>query len=291
MRDIYYFIRHPTQPAYRIKGIGLGRLCETVRLYAARKASATPLPKDDIRGPAKSNCYLRVHLDGQIFFLGSYFGDELTILTRLFKPDGVFIDAGAKLGKFSIAAAIVAKKSKVVACEPVVEYWQRLMVNVFLNGFDHVHVMPLAFGKVERALPIYDQQETFSDGTPHEGLTVPFSSNSRGAAREVAAVRRLYDVLEQIEVPRANVIKLDIAGTEWIALRGATNTLASVRPVLILEIGRETYQAADYEPETFAKRIIDQGYRIERSGEDGKTLVVTPAQLGDFQNVVAYPVA
>jgi hypothetical protein len=151
--------------------------------------------------------------------------------------------------------------------------------------------MPLALGEQESSLPIYDQQETFSDGTRHEGLPTLFGFGSRGTVREVVDVRRLDDVLAELSVNRVDVIKLDIEGAEWSALRGATNTLSKYRPVLIVEIGRETCQAAGYEPEAFAQWIIERGYRIEKIMEGGKTQVIAPEQLGNFQNIVAYPVA
>lgn len=291
MFDIFYFCRLLTQPAYRIQGLGLGCLCEIVRRYAAHHAPAEPLKIDDFRGAAKFNCYLQDHMGGQIFFRGSYSGSQLTLLESLLKVDSVFVDAGANQGEFSIAAACVVKYGKIISFEPVAEYRKRLIANIELNAFNHVQVMPLALGDVDGELPIFDQSEIFSDGTRNEGLPSLFASNSRGKAREIVAVRRLDDVLVNLQVTRVDVIKLDIEGAEWIALRGASRTLAKYRPILILEIGRETCQAAGYEPEEFVQWIIEQGYRIEKIGDGGRMQTIAPAQLDDFQNIVAYPQA
>ncbi len=290
MREMYYFFRQLTKPAYRIKGIGFGRLCEMVRRYAVQNAPATALQIDDFRGGAKFNCYLREHMGGQIFFRGSYSGDQLTLLELLLKEDSIFVDAGANHGEFSIAAARIARLGKVIAFEPVAQYQQRLLANIALNNFKQVQVMPLALGDVDGELPIYDQEAIYSDGTRHEGLPTLFASVSRDTAREVVAVRRLDDVLMEIKIARVDIMKFDIEGAEWIALRGAINTLVKYRPILILEIGRETCQAAGYEPQAFAQWIVGHGYRIEKICDGGKTEVITPAQLGDFQNIVAYPV-
>jgi hypothetical protein len=102
-------------------------------------------------------------------------------------------------------------------------------------------------------------------------------------------VRRLDDVLDELGILRVDVIKLDIEGAEWIALRGAVNTLARCRPTLILEIGRETCQAAGYEPEALVEWLTSMNYRIEKIIDGGKTLPINPALLDDFQNIVAYP--
>jgi hypothetical protein len=100
MMSFFYFLRRVTQPAYQIKGVGVGRLCEIVRRLVARHAPSYPLQIDDFRGNTKFNCYLREHMGGQIFFRGSYSGDQLTLLERLLKADSVFVDAGANQGEF-----------------------------------------------------------------------------------------------------------------------------------------------------------------------------------------------
>lgn len=289
MTAIYYFLRCLTRPAYRIKGIGIGRICEFVRGWAARHAPQTPLLIDDFRGNARFRCFLREHMGGQIFFRGSYSGDQLTLIEKLLDTHSVFIDAGANQGEFSIAAARIVQQGKVIAFEPVSEYRERLIENIRLNGFGNVQVITAALGEKEGSLPIYDRQEKFTDGTRNEGLPTLFASESRHHAREVVQVRRLDDVLRELGIPRVDVIKLDIEGAEWIALRGAVNTLASCRPTLILEIGRETCRAAGYEPEALVEWLTSLNYRIEKVIEGGKTLPINPALLDDFQNIVAFP--
>jgi hypothetical protein len=102
-------------------------------------------------------------------------------------------------------------------------------------------------------------------------------------------VNRLDDVLKDLGVSRVDIIKLDIEGAEWMTLRGAVETLARCRPILILEIGRETCLDAGYEPEALVDWLTSQGYRVEKIMNNGKTVPLTFSALGDFQNVVAYP--
>ena len=230
-------------------------------------------------------------MGSQIFFRGSYSGELLTLLESLLKPDATFIDIGANQGEVTVAAALAALQGRVIAFEPVAEYRQRLRNNIELNAFAHVEILPYALGDIEGMFPIYDQPAPFSDGTRHEGLSTLFASSSRGTVRELVSVKRLDDVLAGMGVDRVDVIKLDIEGAEWAALRGASCTLTRYRPVLIVEIGRETCQAAGYQPSEFAQWIIEQGYRIEKIIEGGKTLAITPEQLSDYQNIVAYPEA
>ena len=290
MTAFYYFLRSVTKPAYRIRGIGLGRLCELVRRWAARHAPQQPLQIDDFRGRARFNCFLREHMGGQIFFRGSYSGEQLTLLETLLTVDGVFLDVGANQGEFSIAAAGIVRQGKVIAFEPVTEYRARLHENIRLNSYTNIQVVPAALGEHSGSLPIYDRQELFEDGTRNEGLPSLFLSGSRPQVREVVSVRTLDDVLSEMGMSRVDLIKLDIEGAEWMALRGATKSLTRWRPTLILEIGAETCRAAGYEPQALAEWIAGLNYRIEKITEDGNTVPIGADELGNFQNIVAYPI-
>lgn len=289
MTAVFYFLRRLTKPAYRIKGLGLGRICEAIRRWAARHAPDTPLLITDFCGNARFKCFLREHMGGQIFFRGSYSGDQLTLLGKLLNRSSVFVDAGANQGEFTVAAARMVPQGMVYAFEPVSEYRERLIENVRLNGFRNVEILPLALGEQDGVLPIYDQQEDFTDGTRHEGLPTLFSSGARRHLREVVPVKRFDEIVGELKLSRIDVIKLDIEGAEWIALRGAINSIGRFRPVLILEIGRETCRAAGHEPEALVQWLAKLGYRVEKIVDGGKTEPLDPVSLGDFQNVVAYP--
>lgn len=289
MTHIYYILRRLTQPAYRVQGLGLGRLCELVRRWAARNAPKTPFLIQDFRGDAKFLCFLKEHMGGQIFFRGSYSGDQLSMIEKRLDPHAVFLDVGANQGEFSVAAARVLGFGKVIAFEPVTEYRERLAGNVALNGFNNVLIVPVALGEQEGSLPIYDENAPFADGTRNEGLPTLFAFGSRNHPREVVRVRPLDDVLDELDVARVDLIKLDIEGAEWMALRGAKNTIQRYRPVLILEIGRDTCRSAGYEPEALVEWLGAQNYRIEKIIEGGRTVPMTSSLLGDFQNIVAYP--
>lgn len=290
MTQFFYLLRILTQPLYRIKGIGFGRLCEFVRLWAARHARSTSYVIKNFRGNASFRCFLQEHMGGQIFFKGSYSGCQLTLVERFLPNDGVFLDVGANQGEFSITAARVVSRGKVIAFEPVSEYRERLLANIKLNQFENVHVVAAALGEQEGELPIYDHAGSFSDGTRHEGLPTLFISGTRSNPVEIVVVKRLDDVLKDLGISRVDVIKLDIEGAEWIALRGAVKTLAICRPILILEIGRETCLGAGYTPEALVDWLTSQGYRVEKIMDSGKTVSLASSALGDFQNVVAYPI-
>ena len=288
-KSIWYIVRRLTRVAYRVKGIGLGRLSEAVRRYAARVAPEEPLIIEDFCGDLKFRCYLREHMGGQIFFRGSYSEDQLALLSTLLSSDATFIDVGANQGEFTVFGGSLVRCGKVIAIEPVAEYRQRLEENIRLNDLSNVQVIPFALGDTEGEIPIYESSEPFDDGTHHDGLATLFASEKRAKPREMVRVRRLDEVLAELDVHRIDIIKLDIEGAEWAALRGGVDTLVRYRPILFVEIGKETCLAAGYKPQDFVQWIIQQGYRVEKIGPGGISHPMSLKQLDDFQNIVAYP--
>lgn len=59
-------------------------------------------------------------------------------------PDGVFIDVGAHVGKYSIAFGKRLRRGLVVAIEPMPSNIKALIENIKLNKLDNVIVVPKA---------------------------------------------------------------------------------------------------------------------------------------------------
>jgi FkbM family methyltransferase len=290
MNFVFFALRKFSIPAYKIKGLGFGRLCELIRRISSKLCGEEALLITDFRGGLSFRCFLKEHMGGQIFFRGSYSGDQLDLVELLLKPNSTFIDVGANQGEFSISASAVVTDGQVISFEPVPKFHKKLLANIEINNFHNVKPMLLALGDQNGQLPIYDSSADFYDGTRHEGLPSLYASNTRNSILTSVEIRKLDDVVNELACKQIDLIKLDIEGAEWAALRGATNLLQKYRPTLILEIGQETCQAAGYEPEAFSQWIIDQGYRIEKIMGGGKTQTIRPKELGEFQNIVAYPI-
>jgi hypothetical protein len=61
-----------------------------------------------------------------------------------------------------------------------------------------------------------------------------------------------------------DVIKIDVEGAELLALQGATQTLALLRPVLILEIIAENLAAMDASVDQLLMLLREAGYDAGR---------------------------
>jgi FkbM family methyltransferase len=289
MNFIVFLLRRFTTVAYCVHGIGLGRVCEFIRKTAAKMAPTEPLLIEDFQGHGKFWCYLQEHMGSQIFFRGAYSGDSLTVLTQYLKPDSVFIDIGANHGEFTVAAALLTPNGQTIAFEPVPKNIARLRINVQSNHLSNVQIMSMGLSDQEGTFPIYDQETPYDDGTTNEGLTSLFAAGKRSISSASITTRRLDDVWSSLGLNRVDMIKLDIEGAEWQALRGGQRLLERYKPILLVEVAQSTCAAAGYRANDFAQWIEDLGYRLFLICDAGHLREITPTKLAEFQNLLALP--
>lgn len=278
--------------AYQIRGIGLGRVCEFVRKWAASRWPGRVVLIDDFRGGLKFHCRLDEHMGSQIFWRGAYSGNQLDLLQQRLRSGATFFDIGANQGEFSVYAAhLVGPAGRVVAFEPVSALRDWLEKNVAANGLKNVAIQPVALGDQDAMLPIYGAPLAFDDGTDNAGLPTLHAMQGREQRIEEVPVRRLDDLIESLGIERVDVMKLDIEGSEFAALRGAENLLVRFRPTIIFEVGRDTCAAAGYQPKQLLHWLAARGFRFALIGEGGALRPLTDVDsLGVFQNILAMPV-
>jgi len=92
MERIYRVARWFTKVAYRIEGIGLGRLCEMICTSVARSSKGKGVLIEDFMGSLKVYCELCEHMGSQIFWRGTHSGGQLKVLERHLRPGATFLD-------------------------------------------------------------------------------------------------------------------------------------------------------------------------------------------------------
>lgn len=147
---------------------------------------------------------------------------------RLLAPGGVFVDVGANIGYFSLLAArLVGPTGRVIAFEPRPDNVELLMASARDNGFAQIEVRPLAVAEKAQELAFFASGVTFSNGR----IVNDMEPGSAHLPR-VRAVR-LDD--ELVDVPRVDVLKMDIEGAEPRALAGMKDLLRTRRPTVLVE--------------------------------------------------------
>jgi FkbM family methyltransferase len=204
---------------------------------------------------------------------------ELAALGRFLGPGGVFLDAGANIGLFTLMAArLVGPGGRVLAVEPGRESLARLDANLALNDLPQVKVVRAALAAEPGHAPLFhvalgDDPQAYSlmpEGGATESETVPVTTLDLLAAE--AALTRL------------DCLKLDVEGAEPLILAGGRGTLETFRPIVIFEVNTPIALARGDAAASFAA-LTSIGYRISRL--DGAALVPLAAMPAEWGNLIA----
>jgi FkbM family methyltransferase len=171
------------------------------------------------------------------------------VLRRRLVPGAVVLDVGASFGFFTlIAARIVGPSGHVHAFEPCAEDVVALRRSLAINDLSgRVTVHEAAVSDRPGYAPFVVVRER---GWSH--LAQRGRHPEAVATREVA-VEALDGLLETL--PRVDLVKIDVEGSEAHVLHGARDLLAARRPVVICELHETNADVCD--------RLEALGYTVE----------------------------
>jgi FkbM family methyltransferase len=204
-------------------------------------------------------------LDRSRYLYGSYEYVYASAFVAQIAPGSTVVDVGANIGEYTLLAAVATGQDGLVfSVEPNLGLHHRIIRNLDLNGFSNVRLMPVALGS------------SAGSGT----LTVPIEGPALGTLRDTAAgngsdrlevpIRRLDDVVGPPSRQRLSVVKVDVEGWELEVLRGAQETLAQAKPVVLYECGGEQFQTVDGRRLTPSMAYLEAlGYRNYTVRMDG----------------------
>ncbi|WP_257297842.1 FkbM family methyltransferase [Haloarchaeobius sp. FL176] len=172
------------------------------------------------------------------------------------KPDDVFYDIGANAGIYTCLVGDELESGQVVAFEPHPEVFDLLTRNVAENDVS-VKLQNVALsdqqGEVEMVSRGYTGHQ-MADDTDDATLRV---ETTRGDA-----------LVEDDEVPRPDICKIDIEGAEYLALSGLEQTLRSSDcRVVYCEIHTEKIAAIGGSPERVEALLKDLDFELDVLGE------------------------
>lgn len=214
--------------------------------------SGTRMPV--LRGPMRGSQWI-VGSSIHRCWLGTYESAKQRSFSIAIKRGDVVYDIGANVGFYSLlASALVGPAGRVYSFEPVPRNLHFLEQHLHLNGVKNCSVFDVAVGCV-------DGTANFDTG-PHPSMGHLIS----GEIRTVLKVRlvTLDRLVASGKLPAPDVIKCDIEGGEYDALKGALNTLARFNPVIFLAThGAEVHDSC-------CRLLTDLRYRL--TPIDGLTL-------------------
>ncbi len=258
----------------RLDGIrGIRRLTLPFRSHYARKYIESPdrfVTINDYAGNIRMILDRSAYLGGSLYWQRYHHVGEIRYLFKNLTSEMTFADVGANQGEFALVAAKLASAGQVLAFEPENRMFELLEKNVRLNDYQNVTLFKLGLGSENSASKIYTSTETALHHGWHEGLFTSYQDDTRAEFVQDIEIRRLDDVLAEIEVERIDYMKVDVEGAELPVLQGAIESLRRFRPKVLLEINETTFKAAGYSAIEILEFMTKLDYRFFSILRNGK---------------------
>jgi FkbM family methyltransferase len=210
----------------------------------------------------------RDNIPRNIFYFGVWEPNLTHWIRGRLKPGDTFIDVGANIGYFTLLAAkLVGASGKVVAVEAHPAIFAALENNLEINGFRNVRAVNCAAWDVEEIVTIYTQPEDLPGQTtvmPGWAEKYALQSQLRVPAAPLSAILKL----EEFEAAR--LIKIDVEGAEWHAIRGMQPLMASCRDDLeiMIELNSKMLAADNKTPQDALDLFAGYGFRAYQIEND-----------------------
>lgn len=228
---------------------GMGTLANAlVNIYCRKPRQEITVNNDGIcleLAPGES-----VNQNAMAFFPKLQDRAEQNFIRQKLRPGDTFLDIGAHVGSFAMAAArLVGEAGRVIAVEAFPPTYQRLLRNIELNAFHNVTAFNLG---------VSDQFEVLKLGVK------PDNSGCNSFLRPTKTTidvecKPLLDILQNAKVDEVAMLKIDVEGFEVRVLkRFFADAPREIWPGhIVMEKGHKFAKEGDP-----VALVTDQGYRL-----------------------------
>lgn len=192
------------------------------------------------------DCDLTKWIQRHIYFRGEYEPESTSYWSELAKSADVIFDLGANIGVYSLLAADANPDATIHAFEPTPEVFEALQKNIGSNGFKNIQPHRVAVG--QQSAVAFLNRSRGSDGE-NEGMNFISASGVDPTAQ--VQVVALDEFCRSAHIERVDLLKMDIEGAEYDALRGAQGLLASH------QIGRIFFELSDWAAQRAGHTVND----------------------------------
>jgi FkbM family methyltransferase len=200
----------------------------------------------------------------EIFINGIYEPQTSDFFVGRSPENGVFLDLGANIGAISVPLYRRRKDLRIIGVEAAPWLFPYLQRNFAHNGLDSASLVNQAlFNKDDEDIDFFAPDVKFGKGS--------LSPTYTDKPIKVRAVR-LDTLIRQLQLPRVDIIKIDVEGHEYHVFQGAELLLGgSDAPDVLFEFEDWAEDAAKLAPGTAQNFLVARGYSLYEL-EDGARL-------------------
>ncbi len=174
-------------------------------------------------------------IENSIFWSGLTDGWEklsLSLWIKLARNADVVIDIGANTGIYSLIAKSLNPAARIYAFEPVKRVFEKLEFNNQLNDYD--------INCYESAASDSDGTATIYDTATEHTYSVTVGKNMHASDVSVIPTTietvRLDTMIERLQIPKIDLIKLDVETYEAEVIEGLGKYLDKFKPTMLVEV-------------------------------------------------------
>ena len=185
---------------------------------------------------------------------GAYEPHVGATIDRLLGPGDVFVDVGANVGYHAFRASPrVGDDGRVIAVEANPENARLIAYTIAVNSLTNVELVPLALAATRGYV-------NFGTHVGSNGGFLPDDEHTTDSGRGTIVPTM---ALDDLDLDRVSVVKIDVEGAEGIVIDGAYATIERLRPSFVMEFSQEmTARVSGRSPKEHLERFVDWGYSI-----------------------------
>lgn len=218
----------------------------------------------------RQKCTYATHLFKALF--RQHHTSLIPIFKKFIPTSGIIIDIGGHAGQFSKIFSALVPQGRVYTFEPGTYAHSILKKVHLLKRLTNVSIFKMGAsdknGKSVLSVPIK------SSGSIGFGRSSINGEDFTHALREEIPLTTLDHFSKTHQLPRVDLIKIDVEGHEMSVLNGAQKLLKDYAPAVMIEINHEHLLKAGTQPLDIFNFFKSLGYHYGRIDEDTGTLLL-----------------
>ena len=217
---------------------------------------------------------------------------DTQIFEKYLKKGMTVLDLGANIGFYSLLArSIVGEKGKVFSFEPFPGNISLLRESIKQNGFTNVFVIESAVSDKSGTSTFYLSPDACSE---HSLLDLWFEYDDTSIEKPIQVqVTRIDDYFANNPDTKIDFIKMDIEGSESMALQGMQKTLEQNQKISILtEFWVNGFRESKHDPKEFLEKLVSLGFVLHHiNAYNHKLEQKTPNEIMNLEKTSQHIIA